>query len=65
MAEKRVRTRESLLLATEEKLKPLQQQALRTRDKGKPWTDAQIGLRVGRILNHHKMAKHFTRSLGQ
>ncbi|MGC9260434.1 MAG: IS1634 family transposase [Phycisphaerae bacterium] len=59
LAEKRVRTRESLLLATEEKLKPLQQQALRTRDKGKPWTDAQIGLRVGRVLNKHKMAKHF------
>ncbi len=37
---------------------PLIQQALRNRDKGKPWTDAQIGLRVGRILNHHKMAKH-------
>ena len=59
LAEKRVRTRESLLLATEKKLEPLMQQALRTRDKGKPWTDAQIGLRVGRILNHHKMAKHF------
>ena len=59
LAEKRSRTRESLLLATENKLEPLVQQALRARDKGKPWTDAQIGLRVGRILDRHKMAKHF------
>ena len=60
LAEKRIRTRESLLLAREEKLKPLQQQALRTRDKGQPWNDAQVGLRVGRVLNKHKVAKHFT-----
>jgi transposase len=59
LAEKRVRTREELLLATEQKLEPLMRQALRGREKGKPWTDGQIGLRVGRILNHYKVAKHF------
>lgn len=59
LADKRARTRESLLVATEKKLEPLQQQALRARDRGRPWTDAQVGLRVGRWLDKHKMAKHF------
>jgi transposase len=60
LAEKRARKRESLLLATQEKLEPLVQQILRAKEKGKPWTDAQIGLRVGSVLNRYKMAKHFT-----
>lgn len=59
LADKRVRSRESLLLATQKKLDPLMGQVARAREKGKPWTDAQIGLRIGKVLDAYKMAKHF------
>lgn len=46
LAEKRSRKRDPLSAATREMLDPLRQQTLRSKDRGKPWTDAQIGLRV-------------------
>lgn len=58
LEEKRAATRESLLLATEKILTALQQQAKRIKDKGRPWKDSELGLRVGKVLNKYKMAKH-------
>ncbi len=58
LAEQRTRTRVDLLAATEEELEKIAaatgraRRPLRGRDK--------IGMRVGKIINHYKMAKHFT-----
>jgi hypothetical protein len=58
LAEKRARTRQDLLAATEKELTPIAaatgraKRALRGKDK--------IALRVGKVINHYKMAKHFT-----
>jgi transposase len=55
LAEERARKRDELLAATEARLAKLKAQveAGRLRDPGK------IGLRAGRVVNRHKMAKHF------
>jgi transposase len=58
LAEQRARKRQELLAATEKELTPIAaatgraRRPLRGRDK--------IALRVGKVLNHYKMAKHFT-----
>ena len=58
LAEDRARTRDELLDATEKELDTIaaatrrEKRPLRGRDK--------IALRVGRVSNHYKMAKHFT-----
>ncbi|ETW26358.1 IS1634 family transposase [Mycobacterium gastri] len=58
LAAQRTRTRDELLAATEEELAKIAaatgraRRPLRGRD--------QIGMRVGKIINHYKMAKHFT-----
>src|SRR5450756_2068372 len=50
--------RDSLLAATERSLATLARGAARrTRT---PFDDATLGQRVGRVINHYKMAKHFT-----
>lgn len=57
LAEKRTRKRQDLLAATETELQTIadatrrQKRPLRGQDK--------IGLRVGKVINHYKMAKHF------
>ena len=57
LAAERARKRDELLAATEADLAPIQtaverdRRALRGQDK--------IGLRVGKVINRHKMAKHF------
>ena len=57
LAEQRVRKREELLKATEERLEPIRLATLRTRN---PLRGEQaIGLRVGKVIGKHKMAKHF------
>ncbi len=58
LAEDRARTREELLLATEKLLKQIGEATLRRRNpiRGRD----KIGLRVGRIINKYKMAKHFS-----
>lgn len=62
LADERRRRREELLLATEKKLDEVvlatkrQKRALRGKDK--------IGLRVGRVINQFKMAKHFVLEIG-
>jgi len=58
LAEQRARKRQELLAATEKELTPIaaatrrERRPLRGRDK--------IALRVGKVINHYKMAKHFT-----
>jgi len=58
LAEQRTRKRQELLTATEKELTPIaaatgrQRRPLRGRDK--------IALRVGKLINHYNMAKHFT-----
>jgi hypothetical protein len=62
LAEDRARTREELLQATEEQLAKIaaavrrEQRPLRGKDR--------IGLRVGRVINRFKMAKHFRPQIG-
>ena len=58
LADKRARKRQDLLAATEKELTPIAaatgraKRALRGKDK--------IALRVGKVINHYKMAKHVT-----
>jgi hypothetical protein len=57
LAEKRSRTRESLLAATEKQLAGIVKAIDRTR---KPLRGAdEIGVRVGKVINKYKVAKHF------
>ena len=56
LAEKRRRKREQLLAATEEILAKLARAvSLRTK---KPLSSAEIGVKAGRVVGRHKMAKH-------
>ena len=57
LADMRARTREELLLATEEKLQRIAKQVAR-RTKT-PLLKTEIALKVGRVLNRHKVGKHF------
>ena len=58
LADERARKRRDLLAATEKELTPIaaatqrEKRPLRGKDK--------IALRVGKVINHYKMAKHFT-----
>jgi len=61
LAEDRARTREELLAATEKKLRQLA--ATVARRTKTPLSAAAIGERVGRVINHYKVAKHFTRHI--
>jgi len=56
MAEKRARTRQSLLEATMKELDKVVGMVKRGRLKGKD----KIGVRVGKVVNKYKMAKHFS-----
>jgi hypothetical protein len=57
LAQERARKREELLQATEQQLEQIRRATQRERRplRGKD----QIGLRVGKLINHYKMAKHF------
>jgi len=55
VAEHRARTRESLIAATERELGKVQGMVDRGRLRGQD----EIGLRVGRVVNKYKVAKHF------
>jgi transposase len=57
LAEDRVRTRNELLAATEKSLDKIAKEVKRRTRK--PLTKKEIALKVGRRLNHYKMAKHF------
>ncbi|MGH7910287.1 MAG: IS1634 family transposase [Candidatus Dormibacteraceae bacterium] len=60
LAQERARKREDLLRATEALLAPLEAAVAAGRLRGA----AAIGLKVGRVLHKHKMAKHFTVDIG-
>ena len=62
LAEDRQRTRKELLAATEKELEGIARAAAR-RTKT-PLSDAEIGVRVGRVINHYKVAKHFEVVIG-
>jgi hypothetical protein len=55
LAEERARKREDLLQATEARLEPIVAAVAEGRLRGA----ARIGLRVGRVINRHKVGKHF------
>jgi len=58
LAEQRTRKRQELLAATEKELTPI---AAATRRERRPSRGKdKIALRVGKVINHYKMAKHFT-----
>lgn len=57
LAQRRAHTRQELLQATEKELEQIV--ALTARSKNSLKGKAVIGLRVGRVINHFKMAKHF------
>ena len=58
LAEQRRQKRQDLLAATQAELETL---AVRVARSGsRPETAAEIGVRAGKIINHYKMAKHFT-----
>lgn len=58
LAEERRRKREDLLAATEKHLLKIAAEVKR-RSK-KPLTESEIGVKVGKVLNRHKMGKHFS-----
>lgn len=57
LARERKRTRSELLDATQKALQRIAREAARRSHK--PFTDAEIGVKVGRALNRHKVGKHF------
>jgi transposase len=58
LAEQRRQKRQELLAATQAELEALAARVARATDQ--PETAAEIGVRAGKIINHYKMAKHFT-----
>ena len=63
LADQRVRKRNELLKATEEKLEPIRRA---TQRKSNPLRGEQaIGLRVGKVIGKHKMAKHFDLTIAE
>jgi len=61
LADERKRKREDLLAATEEKLEKIVKEA--NRRTKTPLRKEEIGIKVGRIINRHKVAKHFKLTL--
>jgi len=63
LEEQRRRKREALLEATEKSLEKIRKEV--TRRKKKLLTAAEIGLKVGKVLGHYKMGKHFECKIGE
>jgi transposase len=60
LAEQRRQKRQDLLAATQAELETLAASVAKSATAGRPETAAEIGVRAGKIINHYKMAKHFT-----
>jgi hypothetical protein len=60
LAQERARKREDLIAATEEKLAPI----VAAVEEGRLRGTAAIALRVGRVLDKHKVGKHFALDIG-
>jgi transposase len=58
LAEQRRQKRQELLAATQAELEALAVSVARASDRTE--TAAEIGVRAGKIINHYKVAKHFT-----
>jgi transposase len=58
LAEQRRQKRQDLLAAAQAELEALATRVARSGDR--PETAAEIGVRAGKVINHYKMAKHFT-----
>lgn len=63
LAEERRRKREALLVSTEAQLAAIE--AATKREKRRLKGAAKIGVRVGRVINHYKVAKHFILEIGE
>jgi transposase len=63
LAEERGRKRRELLEATEKGLNKISKEVARR--KKKPLKQAEIGLKVGKVLGHYKMGKHFEYTIGE
>ena len=59
---RRRQKRQELLAATQAELERLATSVKRA--AAKPETAAEIGVRAGKIINHYKMSKHFTLTIG-
>src|SRR5208283_4085936 len=62
LEEERRRKRQELLAATEKQLAKIGQQVARRTKK--PLQAAEIGVKVGKVLGHYKMTKHFQYTIG-
>jgi transposase len=63
LEEERKRKRQALLEATEKSLVKIAKEVARR--KKKPLTAAEIGLKVGKVVGHYKMGKHFDCKIGE
>jgi transposase len=63
LEEERGRKRRELLEATEKQLSKISKQVARRTKK--PLKAAEIGLKVGKVLGHYKMGKHFQYTIGE
>lgn len=63
LADERARKREDLLQATEKKLNDIV--AATHRDRRRLVGKAEIGIRIGKVINDHKMGKHFFLEIGE
>jgi len=62
LGEERARKRQALLEATEKNLAKIGKEVARR--KKKPFTAAEIGLKVGKVLGRYKVGKHFDCQIG-
>lgn len=62
LEEQRRRKREALLQATEKSLQKIRKDVARRTKK--PFTAAEIGVKVGKVLGRYKMGKHFACTIG-
>ncbi|MDR1963212.1 MAG: hypothetical protein LBQ50_05495 [Planctomycetaceae bacterium] len=56
--ERRKNQREELLVATEKLLTDLVQRILKRHDRGKPYSEVEIGIRVGKVKDKFHVTKH-------
>jgi transposase len=63
LEEERARKRQALLEATEKSLTKIAKEVARR--KKKPLKAAEIGLKVGKVLGHYKVGKHFDCRIGE
>jgi transposase len=63
LEEERRRKRQALLEATEKSLRKIAKEVARR--KNKPLKAGEIGLKVGKVLGHYKVGKHFDCAIGE